>query len=136
MAQAGTTIDLRQGATGSGRQIGLWLALIAAAVVLAISFAIVMTQLNTGSKGATPLDRSYDQVEQMRGGAATSGGVQVDDRALDGPTKDITGVGTSVTPNAGYNPESYHGSGVDTSVTPTGPSVHQFKHAPGRGPLQ
>jgi hypothetical protein len=138
MAQAGTTIDLQQQATGSGRKMGFWLAFLAVAVALAIGLAVAATQLNIGSSGTAPIDRSYDQVEQLRGGASISNGVQVgpDDRGLDGPKKHAGGPVTTVTPNAGYNPESYHGSGVDTSVTPTGPTVQQFKHAPGRGPLQ
>jgi hypothetical protein len=119
MAQAGTTIDLQQQATGSGRKMGFWLAFLAVAVALAIGLAVAATQLNIGSSGTAPVDRSYDQVEQLRGGASISSGVQVgpDDRGLDGPKINGGGVGTTVTPKSG-------------------PSVQQFKHAPGRGPLQ
>jgi hypothetical protein len=69
MAQAGTTKDLKQPAMiGSGRQAGLWMALITGAAVLAIALVFVMTQM-IGSKPVsvsqsapqTLLDRGADR---------------------------------------------------------------------------
>ena len=50
MAHVGTTTNLKQpAATGSGQRAGVWMAVIAAAVIAAIALAFVMTQI-VGSK--------------------------------------------------------------------------------------
>jgi hypothetical protein len=83
MAHVGTTTNLKQpAATGSGRQAGLWLALITGAVVLAIALAFVMTQI-TGSKsvsGSITGKTGYDAIEAQRGPAMLS---IVGDRSYD-----------------------------------------------------
>jgi hypothetical protein len=80
MAHAGTTKDLKQPAmTGSGRQVGLWMALITGAAILAIALAVVMTQMIgskpvVGSQSAplNLLDRGAD-----RGAVSSNPQVQV-----------------------------------------------------------
>jgi len=82
MAHVGTTTNLKQpAATGSGQRAGVWMAVIAAAVIAAIALAFVMTQL-VGSKttnGSLAGDRSYDQIEAQRGAALSVAG----DRSYD-----------------------------------------------------
>jgi hypothetical protein len=70
MAHVGTTTNLKQPATtGTGQRTGVWMAVFAAVVIAAIALAFVMTQL-VGSKtinGSLAGDRSYDQIEALRG---------------------------------------------------------------------
>jgi hypothetical protein len=135
MAQAGTTIELK---AGSGRQMGLWLAFITAAAILAIGLAVVMTQLNTGStatSGAAPLDRSYEQVEHTRGLAPVSGSPV--DRSYDQSERLRAGAGgASGQVCYAQSPTAVHVIAcAPTSVGPAAPAQKQFTHAPGRGQL-
>ena len=58
MAHAGTTNGINQPvATGSGRQAGLWIALITGAVIVAIALAFVVTQ-GTGSRSVISAQRA------------------------------------------------------------------------------
>ena len=123
MAHAGTTIDQLQQPTktGSGKQMG-WLALITAAVILALGLAIGATQLNIGSNpaGFAPADRSYDQAEQLRGGASLPGAL--DDRGHDNSGGRRGGAQSVPVTPAG-------------PVAPAGPVQNRFEHAPGKGQL-
>jgi hypothetical protein len=97
MAHVGTTTNLKQpAATGSGRQAGVWTAVIAAAVIAAIALAFVMTQL-VGSKaanGSLAGDRSYDQIEAQRGAVTSVAG----DRSYD-QIEAQRGAGTYLAPD-------------------------------------
>jgi len=162
MAHAGTTTNLKQpAATGSGRQAGLWLALITGAMIVAIAAAFAMTQF-TASKAVTSSvtaksgydlieaqrgvaapwiasDRSYDQIEAQRG--ATNSALTFLDRGADR--------GAVSSEPADHSYDALHSAAVSSAGDSYGAlraaafatslnqdrSHDQFKHAPGRGPL-
>jgi hypothetical protein len=162
MAHAGTTTNLKQpAATGSGRQAGLWLALITGAVIVAIASAFVMTQLAaskavTGSvtaktgydaieaqRGPSMLsiagDRSFDQIEAQRGTIAPA--LTFLDRGADrGAVSfdsadhwyDAMHPATVVATGDSYG--ALRAAAFAASLNQDR-SQDQFKHAPGRGPL-
>jgi hypothetical protein len=134
MAHAGTT--LRQpAATGTGR--GLWIALITGAVILAIASAVVMAQLMAAPKaagGSVAADRSYDQIEAQRGAIGTADG------SYDQIEKFRGGTVLPLVDPADHGYDALHPAtgpalldrGADRDNAP----AVQFKHAPGKGPLQ
>ncbi len=148
MAQAGTTTNLRQGpATGFGRQAGLWMVVIAAAVVLAIAIAIGMTQVSApkstsgslagyeqieaqrGAAGPWTVDRSYDQIEAQRG--ATQPAPVLLDRGADrGAVSSERATGDS------YDAQRAAAFAATVATPSVDHSKDHYKHAIGKGPLQ
>jgi len=113
VAQAGTSLDLRQqqATTGSTRQMGFWLVLMIVIAVVAIAFAIVSVNgLTTGSNSAAAADHSYDQIETRRGAPAAA------------PADDV------------YDLIEKAVRGGSGAAAPT-VAQPQFDHAPGKGPL-
>ena len=132
MAQAGTSLDLRQqqATTGSTRQMGFWLVLMIVIAVVAIAFAIVSVNgLTTGSNSAAAADHSYDQIEARRGGAT----LPAADHSYD-QIETRRGAPAAAPADDVYDLIEKAVRGGSGAAAPT-VAQPQFDHAPGKGPL-
>ena len=121
MAHAGTPTNLaKQPATMNLN--GLWQALLAAVVLFAVVAGMVFIGTNLAAKGSVvpAADRSYDQIEQMRGAAIFAPADNIYNQVEQSRN------GTSLVPAVHYPDVSYEQNKIaaPTTVSGTAPYSH------------
>jgi len=119
MAHAGTPTNLAMQPTTETLN-GLWRALLAAVVLFALVAGMVFVGTNVAAKHyAVPAaDRSYDQIQQIRGGAILAPA----DRSYD-QIEQVRG-GTVLAPAVHYPDVSYEQNSAPTRISGTVPYSH------------
>jgi len=119
MAHAGTPTNLAKQPAAATLN-GLWQALLAAVVLFALVAGMVFVGMNVAAKrsAAPAADRSYDQIEQIRGGAILAPA----DRSYD-QIEQVRG-GTVLAPAVHYPDVTYEQNSAPTRISGTVPYSH------------